>query len=85
MSRRNDIGDGDPCPLIPQHGNMFVLDTKPPKQYCAHVQHDGHKEVPRTRAIWPLYGLEDTVSTYIALADRAAKSILPVLEVNLNA
>ncbi len=46
-----------------------------PKQYCSHVWHDGHGDIPRTRALWPLYGLTESVSAYVALADRAAKQI----------
>lgn len=73
MSSRGDIGDGDPCPLVASHGNMFVLDSNVPKQYCAHVSHDGsgiadvtgHKPLA-SRAIWPLHGLDDTVQTYMA-------------------
>jgi hypothetical protein len=85
---RSDIGDGDRCPLFPNHGNMLVLNTKgPPKQYCSHVIHDGggvpddggHRP-PRTRAVWPLYGLEETVQTYLMRLDHAiAKAELPDL------
>jgi hypothetical protein len=39
----------------------------------------GWRDIPPTRAIWPLYGLEDTVTTYLALLDRAARDILPDL------
>jgi hypothetical protein len=60
---------------------MFTLpsDGGAPRQYCSHVAHDGWRDIPPTRAIWPLYGLEDTVTTYLALLDRAARDILPDL------
>lgn len=84
MTRKHDTGDGDPCPLRPEHGNMFVLvgtGGNPPMQYCSHVWHDGHGGVPRTRAVWPLYGLEDTVATYVALAERESRQVgLPPIE-----
>ena len=55
MSRKDDIGDGDSCPLFPTHGRMFVIrDSEPPKQYCSHVAHDGVKgenAIPRSRSI----------------------------------
>jgi hypothetical protein len=62
---------------------MFALTPKPgdpPMQYCAHVAHDGRKGVPASRAIWPLYGLEDTVASYMARLHRAvAQAGLPDL------
>jgi len=85
---RSDIGDGDRCPLVPSHGNMLVLNGKgPPKQYCPHVMHDGGGKPsedgsrwPRSRALWPLYGLEDTVNTYLVRLQHAIeKADLPDL------
>lgn len=50
---RYEVGDGDPCPLFPEHGKMVTIPgTK--KQYCPHVEHVQHKDRPATRAIWPL-------------------------------
>jgi hypothetical protein len=80
VSRTGDIGDGDTCPLFPQHGNMFTIPGDVPKQYCAHIIHDGRKDVPATRSIWPLYGLDDTVHTYLKRLEKAvAQSDLPDL------
>lgn len=80
MSKHGDRGDGDTCPLFPAHGNMFTLPSDPPKQYCPHVMHDGLGDVPRTRAIWPLYGLDDTVQTYLMrLTRRVEQADLPDL------
>jgi len=50
---RGDYGDGDRCPIDPEHGKMFVLNVS---QYCAHAGHDGtsgNGGKPRTRAFWP--------------------------------
>lgn len=78
------MGDGDVCPLFPKHGRMLVLNgAPPPKQYCAHVIHDGSRGeqgVPASRSRWPLYGFEDTVATYLARLDNAIrKADLPDL------
>jgi len=54
MARTSDLGDGDPCP--DGHGNMYVVSNN--VQYCAHVSHDGHKDRPSTRKLWPLHGFE---------------------------
>jgi hypothetical protein len=48
-------GDGDPCPITPEHGKMLVRgDT----QYCPHQSHDGDwasgEHRGPTRAFWPL-------------------------------
>lgn len=58
MTKRSDFGDGDICPLVPSHGQMFFLEgTK--VQWCAHQSHDGRPEasslgpVARTRSVWP--------------------------------
>ncbi len=84
MSRRSDIGDGDTCPLFPEHGNMLVIQgTDPPLQYCPHVIHDGSRGeagVPASRSRWPLHGFEDSVRTYTARLDQAIrKAKLPDL------
>jgi hypothetical protein len=45
-----DIGDGDPCPV---HGSkMYVYGQR---QYCPDRGHEGHGDVPATRAFYPLY------------------------------
>jgi hypothetical protein len=73
-------GNGDVCPLFPDHGQMLVLAAKPgaaPRQYCPHHAHDGegHGEdaIPRSRSMWPLHGFEESVATYMALLDRAIR------------
>lgn len=77
MSKHSDIGDGDTCPLFPEHGNMqTVRGSTPPKQYCPHVIHDGkagRDGVPASRAFWPLYGFDDTVASYLARLDKAIR------------
>jgi hypothetical protein len=77
MARRSDIGNGDTCPLFPEHGNMFTLkDSDPPLQRCAHQAHDGEpgpSGAPASRSVWPLYGFEESVVTYLARLDRAIR------------
>ena len=84
MTRKIDsVGDGDTCPLYPEHGAMVVLSgLDPAQQFCPHVMHDGlGKDLPASRSRWPLYGFEDTVKSYIARLDRAIKaSNLPDLK-----
>lgn len=74
---RSDVGDGDLCPLFPAHGFMLTVSVSdPPKQYCPHVEHDGGPGTvgaPRSRSIWPLYGFEESVKTYMARLDRAIR------------
>lgn len=72
---RTDVGDGDRCPLNAEHGHMYVLQSSDgaPKQYCSHVAHDGKGKQPKTRSLWPLYGLEDTVTAYLARLDKAVR------------
>lgn len=84
MSGARDTGDGDLCPLFPQHGHMLVVKgSDPPKQWCPHVGHQGtlgKDGLPISRAMWPLYGFEDSVKTYLARLDRAiAQAGLPDL------
>lgn len=52
---------------------MFVLRSIPPRQYCSHRMHDGQVSVPATRALWPLYGFEESVRTYWARVDKAVR------------
>jgi hypothetical protein len=72
------VGNGDLCPLWPEHGNMLVIpNSDPPKQFCPHVQHDGpvgsHGAIAPSRSVWPLYGFADSVTTYLARLDRAVR------------
>lgn len=99
MSRKGDLGDGDTCPLFPEHGNMYVLRTegKAPLQWCSNVVHDGTgpKDAqglrpPPSRAFWPLHGFEETVAAHMARLNRAIREAgasdlpdLSTLEVNL--
>lgn len=62
MTRRpgdRDIGDGDRCPVNPDHGNMYVIQNAQ-RQWCVHNDHDGRpKSAPGgpqkpTPNIWPL-------------------------------
>lgn len=80
MADCRSVGNGDTCPLVPAHGPMHHLQgSDPPTQWCPHVMHDGKlgstrrgiEPVPRTRAIWPLYGFEESVETYLARLYRA--------------
>jgi hypothetical protein len=81
MSRRDDHGNGETCPLFPEHGNMFILAPlagKPPMQYCSHVIHDGHggpDSVPRSRKFWPVHGFEESVAAYFARLDKAIREM----------
>lgn len=65
-SRTGDssTGNGDPCPLVPEHGMMFALKAsagREQRQWCAHVSHD----VEGTRSLWPLYDFEAAVAAYV--------------------
>lgn len=78
MARRGyDYGDGDVCPLFPEHGRMYTIKmSDPPMQWCASQVHDGgvgKSGVPASRSRWPLYGFEDTVATYMARLDKAIR------------
>ena len=78
MSRRESVGNGDTCPLYPEHGTMSVLKTShdAPRQWCAHQSHDGASGKngwPRSRAIWPLYGFEESVAAYLARLHKAVR------------
>lgn len=78
VSRRNhDIGDGDMCPLFPEHGQMFTLKgSSPPKQWCpdsVHAGRPGKSGPPPSKNQWPLFGFEDNVQTYLARLDRAIR------------
>lgn len=68
MSRRRygDIADGDLCPLIPQHGKMFIVG--PDDQFCAHISHSTN---PPSRALWPLAGLVEAVAEHGRRLDTA--------------
>jgi len=50
MSRRTGTGDGDVCPINPDHGQMFFLTTR---QWCPDHSHEAVGERPGTRAFWP--------------------------------
>lgn len=75
MARRGEIGDGETCPLFPEHGNMFVLKSpgKPDMHYCPHVAHDGRRDLPRSRNMWPYHGFAESVAAYTARLDRAIR------------
>jgi hypothetical protein len=53
-----DTGNGDPCPLNPEHGKMYFLNGST-NQYCADQSHDGAPKSapggpqPMTRKVWP--------------------------------
>lgn len=79
VSKPHDTGNGDTCPLFPEHGNMSVLRTShdAPHQWCAHQVHDGQPGktgVPRSRALWPLYGFEESVAAYLARLHKAVRT-----------
>lgn len=82
MAKRGEVGNGETCPLFPEHGNMFVLPQEdgPPMQYCPHVEHDGRwastsqpGSTPPSRNVWPVYGFAESVQSYIARLDRAIR------------
>lgn len=59
---RYDIGDGDRCPLVPEHGKMFRIRATPvTSQRCPHQSHDG-----KSRASWPVQFLDKEVAVYTA-------------------
>lgn len=75
MAKRGEIGNGEECPLFPEHGVMFVLNDagKPPVNYCPHVAHDGRRDLPRSRNTWPVHGFRESVAAYTARLDRAIR------------
>ena len=48
-------GDGDRCPLFPEHGRMIVLTSS---QWCPSHEHEPVGGRQMTRAFWPIVGLE---------------------------
>lgn len=57
--RGSDLGDGDRCPLDPEHGKMYVVARN--RQWCPHSDHARKK---LTRCYWPLYDLKEAVAAY---------------------
>ena len=49
--------------------------ANPPLQWCPSQAHDGawgkDSRAQQSRSMWPLYGLTDTVNTYLRRLDRA--------------
>lgn len=41
MAIRREAGNGDYCPVWPEHGRMFMLPSG--RQYCSHQRHDVDK------------------------------------------
>lgn len=77
--RKYAIGDGDTCPLVREHGAMFVLQGQPPKQFCPDQSHD----MAGTPAIWPYHHLDEAVTMYKAAAkagqvDSPAEGLAPL-------
>lgn len=74
---RHSPGDGDACPLFPEHGQMVcLLQEDPPMQFCPAQIHDGkpgRNGVAPSRNIWPYHGFEDTVKSYFARLDKAIR------------
>lgn len=58
-ARERGTGNGDVCPIDPEHGHMVVLPGQEERQFCPHQSHDGRPkthpegEAPPTRAFWP--------------------------------
>jgi len=58
MATRSGTGNGDVCPVTPDHGHMLVMSDHT-RQYCPHHDHEGRADKPdkpglmRTRAFWP--------------------------------
>ncbi len=69
MSYRS--GDGDQCPVVAGHGAMFVIQSRPPTQYCPYQSHDGvwvGPKSPPTRSHWPYHGFEAAAAAHKAAA-----------------
>lgn len=54
----HDLGDGDRCPLVPDHGRMYAYKDAG-RQWCPHSDHagtpgKGENARPATRSWWPL-------------------------------
>lgn len=74
---RYEVGDGDPCPLVPEHGKMLLIRNRP-TQYCPHQSHD-----TKTRATWPRQFLAAAVATYTGSSAGPAATTLPDLDIEV--
>ncbi len=57
--RDRGSGNGDVCPLNPEHGYMLVNPQDPSRQWCSAQEHDGRParhpqgESSASRSFWP--------------------------------
>lgn len=83
--RVEQTGDGDTCPLDPEHGRMFVLKTGVVCQYCPNQSHDGvwtpEGKSPKTRKVWPYHHLAEAVADHLrgTMEPTAGEAALPDL------
>lgn len=57
-------GDGDVCPLNPEHGRMLTIQASD-LQHCPNQAHDGQGDRrPSTRAVWPQKFLSEAVAAW---------------------
>lgn len=80
---REDIGDGDPCPVVPAHGRMFYIQGSQ-VQVCTHQTHDGvwsrEGKEPPTRSLWP----QGHQSFATAVTEYHSQVGLPTLDITLE-
>jgi len=90
MAKSGIKGNGDTCPLFPEHGAMNALSPiqgRAPMQWCPNAMHDGAGfSAPgirnkTSRSFWPLHGFEESVEAYLA---RFGLPDLSELEVSLG-
>ena len=76
LVKRGDTGNGDTCPLVPEHGNMWVL-SGGSTQWCPNQYHTARGTA--SRAAWPLNGLEAAVREHWIATEKGKAAAFPDL------
>lgn len=88
--RTGGTGNGDTCPVNPEHGHMLVLNGDQ-TQYCPDQSHDGRpKTAPLgatgpSRKLWPYQFFAEAVAEWRRLGGTAGEAAaLPDLDIDLG-
>jgi hypothetical protein len=83
-------GDGDICPVVPEHGYMLVLNGNT-TQYCPDQSHDGRPkshpagEARPSRKLWPFQYFQQAVTEWRRLGRTTGEvAALPDLTIELG-